>query len=875
MLRALSKAYLNIYIMKTSVLSSKRLLAILPHKISATFFLILFGFCTNVFADGISTNKVSSVTTLNSLSFNPTINKTTVAGAHFRDYTATVQNSVNAIKVIPVATDANATIKVNGVPVLSGSTSASIPLHVGTNTITTRVTATDGVTSNLYSIVITRLVPATATLNSLSFSPNFARVTVPGLDFRDYMATVPSYVSTVSVIPVTTDPASTVKVNGITAASGTATPPISLAVGSNTITTVVTASDGITTNVYSIVITRPVPPVATLYALYFSPTITRVNVPGADFRDYTATVPAYVTSITVTPVTTDVAATVIINGVKVASAIASKPIKLNVGPNVIKAVVTASDGVTKLTYGVTITRLPDVLLKSFRADGAEQVTGPDYRDYAATVSSLTTTYFVTPVAHDPTSTIKVNGIPVLSGNDSPRLPLNTGSNTITTVVTAADSVTKATYKVVVTRLAAVAPTLSKVTVTSGKPLVRVTGPDFRDYTTSVDSSVVRVEVRAVLTVPDDFHKGRLTINGTLMKWSDELTVFLKPGINIITIKVTGEDTTASNIYKITLSKPHMETLAGGNPVFARDDGTAIELKAVTGTHFRNLTGFVPSFTTKALLNIKTEDPAASVKVNGVSGSSPGVFSNNLNLNVGVNTFNIIITSYDGLRSNTYNVVITRERPGYDATLASNYWGPDLWPPLVDGPDEKDWVWHVFFPFSSIQAIAIPDDSQSTMKINGILLQSNAASTPIPLKVGVNIISIVVTSRNGLNSKTYKLALTRFAEGSHVLAYTEDQVLPVINNVIVVHENLSPNGDGIGDFLQIDGIAGHPDNKLTIIDRSGALVYEARGYDNVLKVFDGRSSVNGKLQQAGTYFYSLTYKAGAETKYKTGFIMLKY
>ncbi|MDB4919274.1 gliding motility-associated C-terminal domain-containing protein, partial [Mucilaginibacter sp.] len=52
-------------------------------------------------------------------------------------------------------------------------------------------------------------------------------------------------------------------------------------------------------------------------------------------------------------------------------------------------------------------------------------------------------------------------------------------------------------------------------------------------------------------------------------------------------------------------------------------------------------------------------------------------------------------------------------------------------------------------------------------------------------------------------------------------------------------------------------------------------YEAKGYDNATKVFDGHASTNGKLQQAGTYFYSLTYKAGAETKYKTGYLVLKY
>jgi hypothetical protein len=40
------------------------------------------------------------------------------------------------------------------------------------------------------------------------------------------------------------------------------------------------------------------------------------------------------------------------------------------------------------------------------------------------------------------------------------------------------------------------------------------------------------------------------------------------------------------------------------------------------------------------------------------------------------------------------------------------------------------------------------------------------------------------------------------------------------------------------------------------------------------VFDGHAS-NGKLQQAGTYFYSLDYKDGKDIIHKTGFIVLKY
>jgi gliding motility-associated-like protein len=100
--------------------------------------------------------------------------------------------------------------------------------------------------------------------------------------------------------------------------------------------------------------------------------------------------------------------------------------------------------------------------------------------------------------------------------------------------------------------------------------------------------------------------------------------------------------------------------------------------------------------------------------------------------------------------------------------------------------------------------------------------------------------------------------------------------PVIDDdVVVVHQGLSPNGDGVNDFLQIDGILAYPDNKLQIMNRSGQLVFEAKGYDNSSKIFDGHSNKNGQMQLPGTYFYSLNYTLNGITRHKTGFLVLKY
>ncbi|MCO5950757.1 gliding motility-associated C-terminal domain-containing protein, partial [Mucilaginibacter flavidus] len=152
--------------------------------------------------------------------------------------------------------------------------------------------------------------------------------------------------------------------------------------------------------------------------------------------------------------------------------------------------------------------------------------------------------------------------------------------------------------------------------------------------------------------------------------------------------------------------------------------------------------------------------------------------------------------------------------------------------------------------------------------------SGTASGAIALNVGTTVVNTVVTAQDGVTTKTYSITFTRPGPIAAIMKY-DQQESPITANSLTVHQNVSPNGDGRGDVLVIDGIAAYPENKIQIMSRSGALVYEAKGYDNGTKVFDGHSSTNGKLQQAGTYFYSLEYKVGNEIKRKTGFIVLKY
>ena len=67
---------------------------------------------------------------------------------------------------------------------------------------------------------------------------------------------MPYATSSITVTPVPAYPTSTVKVNGSPVASGAASGPLDLTVGSNTIPVVVTAVGGLMTQTYTVTVTR-------------------------------------------------------------------------------------------------------------------------------------------------------------------------------------------------------------------------------------------------------------------------------------------------------------------------------------------------------------------------------------------------------------------------------------------------------------------------------------------------------------------------------------------------------------------------------------------------------------------------------------------
>lgn len=104
--------------------------------------------------------------------------------------------------------------------------------------------------------------------------------------------------------------------------------------------------------------------------------------------------------------------------------------------------------------------------------------------------------------------------------------------------------------------------------------------------------------------------------------------------------------------------------------------------------------------------------------------------------------------------------------------------------------------------------------------------------------------------------------------------TQQQLTIQVEGDIIVRTGFSPNGDTRNDFFQIDYIDLFPDtqnNRVTIYNRWGDVVFEISNYDNQSRVFTGLNK-NGNELPSGTYFYKLEFASGR--KMITGYLSLR-
>jgi hypothetical protein len=335
-----------------------------------------------------------------------------------------------------------------------------------------------------------------------------------------------------------------------------------LSSGANTLSVLVTAQSGATAT-YEVTLNVQVPSNISSLVVF--------KVSGARVADGTTVyIPSGTTSVAVTAIPSDSAASVVVTGAT----------NLVLGDNTLTVVVTAEDG-SNTTSTVTLNVLAndDTSLATFEYDGSEVANGDEFE-----LDSDVTSVDITAVPTTNLSTVEIIGADAL-------VP---GRNIVKVQVTAQDT-SVATYRLFFNVAAAVDTSL-EVFLVNGVDATTNDSIDLPYGTTRVNVKVTTTDPTASFIVTGD---GRLT---PLEEGDNELSL-------IVTASSGDSETYTINLNVLPISESN---------AIAEDGGLLVNDEAVDLALLDNETGFInlPVTATTMKLQVKAESATSDVVANG-------------------------------------------------------------------------------------------------------------------------------------------------------------------------------------------------------------------------------------------------------------------
>jgi len=145
---------------------------------------------------------------------------------------------------------------------------------------------------------------------------------------------------------------------------------------------------------------------------------------------------------------------------------------------------------------------------------------------------------------------------------------------------------------------------------------------------------------------------------------------------------------------------------------------------------------------------------------------------------------------------------------------------------------------------------------------------------IPI-VGTGTWSIITGSGNILNSNQANTQVTNLQSGQNILQWTisngacpasYDDIIIIIKDLLIP-SGFSPNGDGVNDNFEINGLGDYTNVKINVFNRWGNLVYDSGDYKNN---WNGKN-MSGEDLSDDTYFFTLEIPKRSTIK---GYVVIK-
>lgn len=154
----------------------------------------------------------------------------------------------------------------------------------------------------------------------------------------------------------------------------------------------------------------------------------------------------------------------------------------------------------------------------------------------------------------------------------------------------------------------------------------------------------------------------------------------------------------------------------------------------------------------------------------------------------------------------------------------------------------------------LSIVTDPNDNLDPTTFTIIQQPISSATANIDIQTSILSIDYSSTSFVGLDNLIIEVFDT---SGSRA----ETTINIQVDGNIIVHNGVSPNGDGKNDYFDIQNIAAlGSENKVSIFNRWGDKVFEMINYNNSDRRFDGKSD-SGKELSSGVYFYKIEFSNG--------------
>ena len=196
--------------------------------------------------------------------------------------------------------------------------------------------------------------------------------------------------------------------------------------------------------------------------------------------------------------------------------------------------------------------------------------------------------------------------------------------------------------------------------------------------------------------------------------------------------------------------------------------TGASLAETFASRTTSYTASVSNGTTSFTVTPIVSEAHATVTVNGTSVTS-GSASGAVQLSVGANNIPVVVTAQDGTTRTTYTLTITRAAApvsgsgqsalSANASLAGITLSSVTYTPTFSSTTTS-YTATVTNGIKSTTVIPTLADTTATVKVNGVLVSSGAASSSISLVPGSNTITVLTTAQDGSTTKTYTFTLTR-------------------------------------------------------------------------------------------------------------------